>query len=139
MNLHTKNVYIHPTSLLKGHGENVLVSSNIANDMNVQNLKIEWTKACKRLFKKGTSLFSSTGCGNGVTRVITDSRCNQHLTAIGSFERPVRVPAAVRGAKMAGAGSNDNIPLITIVDEKIMEQTEKKIIRMAHKADYLKK
>ena len=77
--------------------------------------------------------------GNGVTSVITDSRCNQHLTAVGSYERAVRVPAAIRGAKMAGAGSDENLPLITQVDDKYMDLAERKFLPMTHKSTYLKR
>lgn len=77
--------------------------------------------------------------GNGVTTVITDSRCNQHITASGSFERAVRLPAAIKGAKNAGAGSKTGIPLVTKIEDKFMDLAEEKIMPKAHKASYLKR
>ena len=77
--------------------------------------------------------------GNGVTAVLTDSRCNQHITARGSFERAVRLPAAIRGAKNAGAGTKQSMPLVTKIDESYMELAEQKIIPMVHKASYLRR
>jgi hypothetical protein len=77
--------------------------------------------------------------GNGVTAVLTDSRCNQHITAKGSFERAVRLPAAIRGAKNAGAGAKQSMPLVTKIEESYMELAEEKIIPMAHKASYLRR
>ena len=75
--------------------------------------------------------------GNGITAVLTDSRCNQHITARGSYERAVRLPAAIRGAKNAGAGSKPSMPLITKIEETYIDQAEHKIIPMAHKTSYL--
>lgn len=75
--------------------------------------------------------------GNGVTAVLTDSRCNQHITARGSIERAVRLPAAIRGAKNAGAGSKSSMPLLTKIEETYIEQAEQKVIPMAHKASYV--
>ena len=76
--------------------------------------------------------------GNGVTAVITDFRCNQHITASGSFERAVRLPAAIKGAKNAGAGS-PRIPLVTKIEEKYMDLAEEKILPKAHNGSYLKR
>ena len=77
--------------------------------------------------------------GNGVTAVITDFRCNQHITASGSFERAVRLPAAIKGAKSAGAGSKERIPLVTKVEEKYMDLAEEKVLPKAHNGSYLKR
>jgi hypothetical protein len=74
------------------------------------------------------------------TTVLTDSRCNQHITANGSVERAVRLPAALVGAKRAGAGSsNSGILLITKVEDEYLDLAEKKIIPMAHKSTYIKR
>jgi hypothetical protein len=77
---------------------------------------------------------------NETTSVITDSRCNQHITANTSIERAVRLPAAILGAKRAGAGSsNGGIQLITKVEDEYISLAEKKIIPMAHKGPYIKR
>ena len=116
-----------------------MFANDLPKDYNRRNLILEWRKACERIYKKATIKMGNAGVGNGVTAIITDSRCNQHLTANGSFERAVRLPAAIRGAKKAGAGTNENMPLITKVDEFYMELAEKKILPKAHKAEYLKR
>ncbi len=77
--------------------------------------------------------------GNGVTAVITDSRCNEHVTSNGSFERAVRLPAAIKGAKLAGAGSRPNMRLITKVEDSYLSTVEERILPMAHKSSYLKR
>lgn len=77
--------------------------------------------------------------GNGVTAVLTDSRCNEHITAKGSFERPVRLPAAIKGAKRAGAGSTSKFPLINKIENSYLNLAENTILPMAHKGSYLKK
>lgn len=61
------------------------------------------------------------------------------MTAAGSFERAVRLPAAIKGAKNAGAGKSKNIPLITQVNQSYMEIAENKVVPRAHKAPYLKR
>lgn len=82
---------------------------------------------------------SFDGVGNGMTAVITDSRCNGHITANGSFERPVRIPAAIKGAKMAGAGSNPHLLLISNVEDDYMNIAEETVIPKAHKFSYVKR
>lgn len=125
--------------MVKGHGEDVLASNKIPFSVNVRNVALEWRKACERIYKRASIKFSSAGFGNSVTSVITDSRCNQHLTANGSFERAVRIPAAIRGAKMAGIGSSEKLQLLTKVEDKYMELAESKILPKAHKTSYLKR
>jgi len=99
----------------------------------------EWRKACEKVYKCSCIKLSSDGIGNGVTIVITDSRCNQHLTASGSFERAVRIPAAIKGAKNVGAGKKKSIPLILKVNDVYMDTAEKNVIPRAHKPSYLKR
>jgi len=125
--------------VIKGYGEDLLALNDVPKNINCRNLTLEWRKTCERIFKRAIAKFSVSGFGNGVTVVLTDSRCNQHLTATGSFERAVRLPAAIRGAKQAGAGSREGVKLVTQVDEKYMELAEKKILPKAHKASYLKR
>lgn len=66
-------------------------------------------------------------------------RCNEHLTASGSFERAVRLPAAIRGAKMAGAGKDPNIVLAAQVKDKYLNLAENVVLSKAHKLSYLKR
>ena len=70
------------------------------------NLKADWRVATERIFRyiliPCSCPESSTG-GNGVSVVLSDYQCNAHLTSGGCFERSVRLPAAIKGAKLAGA------------------------------------
>uniref|UniRef100_A0A7S4IKF4 histone deacetylase n=1 Tax=Odontella aurita TaxID=265563 RepID=A0A7S4IKF4_9STRA len=125
--------------IIKGHGEDILYSNIALDGLNRKNVVLEWRKACERVYKWTSVKYSSPGIGNGVTSVITDSRCNQHITASGSFERAVRLPAAIKGARKAGAGKKETIPLLYTVDQKYMELAEEEIIPKAHKASYLKR
>ena len=106
---------------------------------NFKMIVREWHKACERIYKQASIKMTTSGSGNGVTVVITDSRCNEHLTSSGSFERAVRIPAAIRGAKKAGAGSLVDVPLITKVENHYMKLAEQKVIPKAHKSTYLKR
>lgn len=96
----------------------------------------EWRKICERIYRAAKRFL----VGNVKTTVITDSRCNQHLTANTSIERAVRLPAAIVGAKRAGAGSSKGgIQLISKVEDEYMLLAEKKVIQMAHKATYIQR
>ena len=104
---------------------------------STKDLIEEWRKTCERIYKRAITLVSSPGYGNGVTVVITDSRCNQHLTTPGCFERAIRLPAAIRGAKNAGAGTDTNVLLVYQITERYLDVAEKKILPKAHKESYL--
>ena len=54
------------------------------------------------------------------------------------FERPVRIPAAIKGAKLAGAGTDPNVLLVTQVEDPYLELAEK-VIPKAHKMTYIKR
>eukprot|EP00559_Dactyliosolen_fragilissimus_P003919 CAMPEP_0184855834 /NCGR_PEP_ID=MMETSP0580-20130426/973_1 /TAXON_ID=1118495 /ORGANISM="Dactyliosolen fragilissimus" /LENGTH=1326 /DNA_ID=CAMNT_0027350471 /DNA_START=326 /DNA_END=4306 /DNA_ORIENTATION=- len=125
--------------LAKGHGEENLSTNNYSSQNDNNALIFEWRKACESIYKTAIFELSNLGDNDGITAVITDSRCNQHLTASGSFERAVRLPAAIRGAKAAGAGSLKIIRLINEVDDKYMELAEVCVLPRAHKASYLKR
>jgi acetoin utilization deacetylase AcuC-like enzyme len=71
--------------------------------------------------------------------VVTDFLCNLHLTSHECFERAVRLPAALKGAKEAGAGKSERIHLMTAVKEKYLEMAEKEVIRRAHSKSYLQR
>lgn len=111
---------------VKSFGEEIIGSIATPMDFSAKELVFEWRKACEKIYKHAIGLLSSPGFGNGVTVVITDSRCNQHLTTSGCFERPIRLPAAIRGAKKAGAGADVNLPLIYHITETYLDIAEKK-------------
>lgn len=51
----------------------------------------------------------------------------------------MRIPAAIRGAKRAGAGADVNVPLIYYVNESYLNVAEKNILPRVHKESYLKR
>eukprot|EP00985_Skeletonema_marinoi_P012512 scaffold6051_cov121-Skeletonema_marinoi.AAC.2 len=125
--------------LIKGHGEDCIEYSSIPHGVSKVTIITEWRKACERIYKRAVSKLSFTGVGNGVTSVITDSRCNGHITQLGSFERPVRLPAAIKGAKRAGAGRDPNVLLLTEVEDNYYNMAENVVIPKAHKKTYIKR
>lgn len=72
---------------------------------------------------------------SGRSLVLTDSRCNLHLTSSECFERPVRLPAALKAAREA----KGSIRIATTVDDKYMELAEKHVILRAHKKSYIQR
>lgn len=100
---------------------------------------MEWRKLCERIYKYITVVFSTKGVGNKVSYVMTDSLCNQHLTSNGCFERPVRLPAAVKAAKEVGAGKNGTLQVMTSVKSSYLELAESKVIRRAHTKTYIQR
>ena len=125
--------------LIKGHGEDCIEYSSIPQGVSKVTIITEWRKACERVYKRAVSKLSFAGVGNGVTSVITDSRCNGHITQLGSFERPVRLPAAIKGAKRAGAGRDPNVLLLTEVEDNYYNLAENVVIPKAHKKSYVKR
>eukprot|EP00571_Detonula_confervacea_P017395 CAMPEP_0172301418 /NCGR_PEP_ID=MMETSP1058-20130122/3317_1 /TAXON_ID=83371 /ORGANISM="Detonula confervacea, Strain CCMP 353" /LENGTH=1216 /DNA_ID=CAMNT_0013011523 /DNA_START=309 /DNA_END=3959 /DNA_ORIENTATION=- len=125
--------------LIKGHGEDSLECGNIPPGVSKATIIVEWRKACERVYKRAVGKLSSQGVGNNVSVVLTDSRCNGHITQSGSFERPVRIPAAIKGARLAGAGSDPNTLLITQVEDKYLDLAENAVIPKAHKMPYIKR
>jgi len=134
------SAFLSTCLMVKAYGEDVLhASKSPPSGCNMAHITTEWRKCCEKIYRYAVGKHSSRGLGNGVTVVITDSRCNLHLTGNEGFERSVRLPAAIRGAKKAGAGQNVNMPLITKVDDIYLKLAEEKILPMAHKASYLKR
>lgn len=120
----------------KGHGEDSL--GIIPSGASKATVITEWRKACERIYKRAVAKLSSEGVGNNVTSVLTDSRCNGHITQSGSFERPVRIPAAIKGAKYAGAGVDPNVLLITAIEDSYLEVAED-VVSKCHKGSYIKR
>ncbi len=125
--------------LIKGHGEDCIEYSSLPHGVSKMTIITEWRKACERIYKRAVSKLSFSGVGNGVTSVITDSRCNGHVTQLGSFERPVRLPAAIKGAKRAGAGRGPNVLLLNEVEDSYYNMAENVVIPKAHKKTYIKR
>ena len=114
-------------------------SGEDAIGLSIPNAVAEWRRLCERVYKYITHAFSSRGYGNGVSVVLTDYRCNQHVTSCGCFERSVRLPAALKAARNAGAGNKDNFQLVTTVEKSYLDTAENKVLMMAHSASYLRR
>lgn len=124
-------------SLVKVLGEESLAA---IGDCKSPLIFKEWRRAAERIYSFMINLFSDgKRLGNGMSSVITDSLCNGHQTANGCFERNVRLPAALKGAKMAGAGKVESIRLITAVPEQYFNLAEGEILPKAHSREYLKR
>lgn len=119
-------------SVLKNYGEDVL-------PMFSNHALPDWRRAAERIYKYMANLLSGDGYGNGISMVLTDSRCNGHLSSNGCFERNVRLPAAVKAAKLAGASdTGTKIRLVdTVPGDDIVDFVERKILVKAHSASYL--
>jgi acetoin utilization deacetylase AcuC-like enzyme len=124
---------------VKGHGEDSLEHGTIPPNASKEAIIVEWRKACERVYKRAVRKLYSQGFGNNITIVVTDSRCNGHVTHSGTFERPVRIPAAIKGAKRAGAGSDPNVLLVTQVEDSFLLVAEEVIVPRAHKLSYVKR
>jgi hypothetical protein len=132
-----KPVFIFESwALLKRHGGEVLLSSQIETTMSAF---AEWRCALERVYKYMTLCRSQQNIGNGVTIIYSDFRCNGHKTSHGCFERSVRLPAAIKAAKLAGATANGSTRLVLGVSDDYIKIVETSILPRAHTSTYLKK
>lgn len=95
----------------------------------------EWRVAAERMYRRFLKLVGH----EDQTLVITDFRCNGHITNGAAFERCVRLPAALKGARLAGLGSAKNMKLIDSVTEECVEFVESALLMRAHDSKYLEK
>ncbi len=91
----------------------------------------DWRRCCERIFKHINAGLGS----NGKSWVITDSRCNLHLTSSECFERAVRLPAALRGIRQA----DGNVEVIHTVEDSYLNLAENDVIVRAHSMSYIQK
>lgn len=107
---------------------------------NAGPVLVEWRRAAEKIYKFMLAMFADgKSVGNGLSVVITDTRCNEHRTSIECFERPVRLPAALKGAKLAGAGRDDTTRLISSVSDFYVDLVESKLLKKTHCSSYLKR
>jgi hypothetical protein len=99
----------------------------------------EWRKSCERVIKHSTLRSSSKVIGGEVTVILTDFRCNEHITKEGCVERPIRLPAALKGARLAGAGTSSTLPIYSTIEDHYFNLAKDKILEKAHTVSYLKK
>ena len=111
---------------MQAEGEELI--SSLKNEKSIK----EWRRCCEKIYKN--IMLGNAGDDNGgLSLVITDSRCNLHLTSSECFERPVRIPAAMKAVRQA----TGNIKIVNFVDDKYLELAEKEIILRAHKKSYI--
>lgn len=127
------------SSSKQGQGEDIICSEEFPVGINAKTLLTEWRRACENVFKHASIQFSCSRFGNSVTFVISDSRCNEHITSNGCVERPVRLPAALKGARQAGASAEEKVEFLLSVGDEYMTLAEQKVIGQAHSSVYLKR
>jgi hypothetical protein len=119
----------------KTNGEQV-ISSELGNQAT--RIVKEWRRCCERIFKV-IQMDRLSECENedtnGTTWILTDYRCNMHLTSSQCFERPVRIPAAISAARQA----EGHIRFKMGVQDKYIEKAENQIIQRAHKKSYIER
>jgi len=129
-----KREFVNRWTALKTAGRHSLVaeSNNGGSTANV-----DWSKALERVYLRLLTKLSSGDGGNGSSVVLSDYRCNGHRTSDGCFERAVRLPAALKGARLAGAGIEANVALHTEVHARYVDMAERLILPMVHTRKYL--
>jgi hypothetical protein len=123
-------------AMLKSQGDEAIASVRVTD---MDEVRADWRRACERIYQFITSGLSSDGFGNGFCNVITDPRCNLHRTLGANFERSVRLPAALVGARRAGAGTEIQVPLISFIPDHYVNHVEKNLLMKAHSSSYLKR
>lgn len=122
--------------LLKRNGEDIISSFCVAEQTATL---ADWRRAAERIYKFMTTKLPERGFKNGVSAIVTDTRCNLHRTSSQCFERSVRLPAALKAVRLAGATQDGAKRLICGVDEKYVKFLEKSLLPRVHTASYLKR
>mmetsp|Transcript_32047 Transcript_32047/g.66908 ORF Transcript_32047/g.66908 Transcript_32047/m.66908 type:complete len:1157 (-) Transcript_32047:327-3797(-) len=94
----------------------------------------EWKRVLERIYTRLKRLK-----GGNTTLVTTDSHCNLHVTSGQNLERSVRLPAALKGARLAGAGTDDQIQLTNTVAKETVDYIESALLFRVHDSGYLKR
>ena len=133
--------FVASWSILKKLGEESLASLPVINASNCTSVIQEWRQAAEKIYHFMIAMFADgKEIGHGLSAVLTDTNCNGHITSSGSLERQVRLPAAVKGAKLAGAGCGDTTTrLITTIPAHYLEYVTEKLLPKAHDVLYLKR
>uniref|UniRef100_A0A7S3LBJ3 histone deacetylase n=2 Tax=Amphora coffeiformis TaxID=265554 RepID=A0A7S3LBJ3_9STRA len=117
---------------MRALGEDTLALDGGTNSKAVLQ---EWRIAAERMYRH----FATFCCREDKTLVITDFRCNGHMTNGAAFERNVRLPATLKGARLAGLGKSDNLRLLKGVTDECLEYVESSLLSRAHGTNYLEK
>ena len=124
---------IQSWATLKRVGDDVVALIQPSNSTAVA----EWRRAAERLYKYLTLNLARSE--DGLSVVLTDLRCNGHKTSTACFERSVRLPAALKGAKLAGATADGSPRLVSGVSQHFIDFVENEILRRAHGSAYVKR
>jgi acetoin utilization deacetylase AcuC-like enzyme len=114
---------------LRSFGEDITGKSQTGDILH------EWRVASERIYRY---FVKSLGPENK-TLVLTDWRCNGHVTNGAAFERCVRLPAALKGARLAGLGKSEKLILAKSVSDKCIDYVESTLLMKAHEIKYLDK
>jgi len=128
--------FVESWVLLKRLGEDTIAS--VLPETLKQTLA-DWRRCSERLYSHMTAKLPTSTFRDGVSVILTDSRCNGHFTSNGCFERSVRLPAALKAAKLAGAGFDPPATLVTEIPQKYIHYVEEKLLVKAHASAYLKR
>jgi len=115
--------------VVKCKGETLIVAA-LREKKYLPFLK-DWRRYCERIYKHINVALGS----KATSFVITDSRCNLHLTSSECFERAVRLPAALKGVKQA----TGNIQIINSIEDAYLNLAENEGIVRAHKMPYIER
>jgi len=115
--------------VVKSKGENLILAA-LKDKKYITFLK-DWRRCCERIFKHVNVALGS----EATSFVITDSRCNLHLTSSECVERAVRLPAALKGVKQA----KGNIEIINSIEDAYLNLAENVAIVRAHKMSYVER
>lgn len=102
-----------------------------------KDVSSEWNVFIERVYKRIVFAFSGERGNKRVSLVLSDYRCNGHRTSDGCFERAVRLPAALKGAKLAGAGTNPYHCIVSEVNDAYIDFVVRKVLPLAHTKSYL--
>eukprot|EP00536_Pseudo-nitzschia_multiseries_P010954 jgi/Psemu1/243388/estExt_Genewise1.C_3530029 len=115
--------------VVKSKGENLILAA--LKDKKYAPFLKDWCRCCERIYKHINVALGS----EAKSFVITDSRCNLHLTSSECFERAVRLPAALKGVKQAIG----NIEIVNSIEDVYLNLAENVAIGRAHKMPYIQK
>lgn len=119
-------------AILRNMGEHALP---LLDQTKSASLTQEWRVAAERMYRH----FVQRAGYRNQTLIVTDWHCNGHLTNGTAFERCVRLPAALKGAKLAGLGRSESLILQESVSDKYLDYVESTLLHRAHEAKYLDK
>jgi hypothetical protein len=129
------NELIRSWIAVKNVGEDCLAMSRPTSDLAIA----EWRKACRRMYNFMLDLLTNAEGGKGFSGIVTDWRCNGHMTADGCFERMVRLPAAMKGVRQAISGESKATHLVQEIEDEYLAFVEDELLPKTHDPTYLER